>query len=106
MPLPPTVEATGIVELQAQTEDLVKEMGKEPAVCYSERNGKFVWAEDYEDHGPMVQERQHPVVVINNDDRKKWTRAWIPANDLSEVEQADPSLQSVTNRDRMNTAWR
>ncbi|KAG9249411.1 uncharacterized protein F5Z01DRAFT_669293 [Emericellopsis atlantica] len=98
LPLPPTVEATGIVELQAQTEDLVKEMETEPPVCYSERNGKFVWAEDYEDHGPKVQERQYPVVVINNGDRTKWTRAWIPANDLAEVEQTDPSLQFIANR--------
>ena len=29
---------------------------------------------------------------------KKWTRAWIPAVDLQEVEETDPTLQSVANR--------
>ncbi|KAG9250616.1 uncharacterized protein F5Z01DRAFT_753454 [Emericellopsis atlantica] len=98
LPLPPTVEGTGDAELQAHTEDLVEEMKKEPPACYTMRNGRFVWAKDYEDHGSRVQERQHPVVIINNDNRTKWTRAWIPAKNLREVGETDPSLHFVANR--------
>ncbi|KAI6777914.1 uncharacterized protein J7T54_008564 [Emericellopsis cladophorae] len=99
LPLPPSVEGTGIAELQAQTEDLAKEMESEPPVCYRRKtDGGFAWAKDYEDHGPKIQGRQHPVVVINNSNVNKWTRAWIPANSLMELDKTDPSLQSVANR--------
>ncbi|KAG9254446.1 uncharacterized protein F5Z01DRAFT_674184 [Emericellopsis atlantica] len=107
LPLPPSVDGTGISELQVQREDLAKEMESEPPICYRKKtDGGFAWATDYEDHGPKVQGRQHPVVVINNSNMKKWTRAWIPANSLLELDKTDPSLQSVANRSVVLTELR
>jgi hypothetical protein len=71
-----------MAELQAQTEDLGKEMATDPPTCYEKKHGTFVWAKGYRDNGPKVRESQHPVVLINNVDIEKWTRAWIPAVDL------------------------
>ncbi|KAH7110464.1 hypothetical protein EDB81DRAFT_620729, partial [Dactylonectria macrodidyma] len=58
-----------------------------PCYTYDPQTGILDWQEDYKDGGPLVTERQFPVMYFDGlDFPSKSSVGWVAANDLQSVD--------------------
>ncbi|KAH6976717.1 hypothetical protein EDB80DRAFT_739285, partial [Ilyonectria destructans] len=65
-----------------------------PCYTYDPQTGILDWQEDYKDGGPLVTERQFPVMYFDGlDFPSESSVGWVAANDLQSVDTQDSSFE-------------